>query len=120
MYDAVMQDSLIENGCIQPIDPSEVQEAEDIFPFAMEGVAVDGKLYGIPTFLCGNFLIYDRDCADLVKTEHIADFDRKSEIFVINTRCNRSRQQYIYEILADKPGEANPSAGSDSDDLMAR
>ncbi len=119
MYDAVMQDSLIEKGYIRPIALNEVQAAEDIFPFALEGVTVDGKLYGIPTFLCGNFLIYDRDCADLVKTEHITDLDRESEIFVINSQNNKSRWQYIHEILADKLGEANPSAGSDSDDLMA-
>ena len=43
MYDAVTQGALIENGWIQPIDSNTVQKAEDIVPFAMEGLTVDGK-----------------------------------------------------------------------------
>ena len=39
MYDAVMRDALIEGGWIQPIDPGTVQDAEDIFPFALEDFA---------------------------------------------------------------------------------
>ena len=34
-------------------DEEDVWEAEDIFPFALEGLTVDGRLYGIPVFLCG-------------------------------------------------------------------
>ena len=56
MYDAVIQDALIEDGWIRPIDPGKVQNAEDIFSFALEDLTVNGKLYGVPVFLCGNFL----------------------------------------------------------------
>ena len=119
MYDAVMRDTLIENGWIQPIDPDAVQEAEDIFPFALEDLTVDGDLYGIPVFLCGNFLIYDLDCAELAEAEHLTDCAYESEILVINSKSGSNRQQYIYEVLADTVREANASAGSDSDDLMS-
>ena len=119
MYDTVTRDALIENGWIQPIDPDMVQRSEDIFPFALEGLTVDGRLYGIPVFLCGNFLIYDLDCADLANAERLTDLAQESEILVINSQFDMNRPQYIHEILADTLREANPSAGSDAEDLMA-
>ena len=73
MYDAIKRDALIEAGWIQPIEPDAVQNAGDIFPFALEGFTVDGRLYGIPAFLCGNYLIYYRDCGALAGAEHITE-----------------------------------------------
>ena len=120
MYDAVMRDALIEGGWIQPIDPGTVQDAEDIFPFALEDLTVNGKLYGLPVFLCGNFLIYDMDCTDLAEAVHLTDFRDDSELLVINSERDSNRPQYIYEVLADTLGEANPVAGEDeeTDGLM--
>ena len=118
MYDAVMRDTLIDKGWIQPIDIKMVQKAEDIFPFALEGFTIDGKLYGIPTFLCGNFLIYDLDCEELADAKHLTDFANESELLVINSQYSMNRPQYIHEILSDTMGEANPSAGEDADELM--
>ncbi len=51
----------------------------------MNGLAADGKLYGIPVFLCGNFLIYDRSCDALAKAERITDLANESEVLVINS-----------------------------------
>ena len=119
MYDAVTRDALIEAGWIQPIGLNAVWQAEDIFPFALEGFTVDGRLYGIPVFLCGNFLIYDVGCVDLAGAEHITDLAGGSELLVINTLDPVNRPQYIYEILADTLGEANPPAGSGTDEVMA-
>lgn len=119
MYDAVEQEALIENGWIQPIDPDMVQNVDDIFPFVLEGLTADGRLYGIPALLCGSFMIYDTYCADLAAAEHLTDFAGESEILVVNSKYSMNRPQYIYEILADTLGEANPAAGRGSDDLMA-
>ena len=84
MYDAVMRDALIEDGWIRPIDPGKVQNAEDIFSFALEDLTVNGKLYGVPVFLCGNFLIYDMGSTELAEAEHLTDFRDESELLVIN------------------------------------
>ncbi len=119
IYDAVMRDTLIEKGWIRPIDPSAVRDAEDVFPFALEGLTVNGKLYGIPVFLCGNFLIYDLDCDELAGAEHLTDLADGSGMLVINSRFPLNRPQYVHEVLADSLGEANPSAARDEDDLMA-
>ena len=118
MYDAVMRDKLIESAWIQPIDPAAVLHAEDFFPFAFEGLTADGRLYGVPVFLCGNFLIYDTGCTELAEAEHLTDFRDESELLVINSQLDYNRPQYIYEVLADTLGEANPTAGEDADGLM--
>ena len=119
MYDAIKRDALIEAGWIQPIEPDAVQNAGDIFPFALEGFTVDGKLYGIPAFLCGNFLIYDRDSADLAAAEHITDLADESGILVINSEKPGNRAQYATEALADTLGEANPSVDTGAGDALA-
>lgn len=119
MYDELMQDKLIENGWIQPIDLSAVKNIEDIFPFALKGLMIDKKLYGIPVVLCGNFLIYDQDCIELSDAQHLSDLADEAEILVINTRLPSHRTQYINEIMADISRQANPIIEDDDDDLMA-
>ena len=119
MYDAVMRDTLIADGCIQAIDPNAVQEAEDIFPYALDGITVQDKLYGIPVFLCGNFLIYDRGSEVLASAEHITDLADESKILVINSENDFNRPQYKYEIIADIRGEANPSIDSSAEEYMS-
>lgn len=119
MYDAVMRDKLISAGWIQPIDPSAVQEAEDIYQFALDGITVQDKLYGIPVFLCGNFLIYDRDSEVLDSAEHITDLADESQILVINSETDFNKPQYAYEIIADIRGEANPSSDSSAEEYVS-
>ena len=118
MYDALMQDEIIKSGWIRPIDPEAVQEPDDIFPFALEGCSVGGELYGIPVFLCGNFLIYDKECEALALAEHLTDLADESEILVINSEKSSNRRQYAIETLADEKGEANPSVDDDMEETM--
>ena len=119
MFDAVMRDKIIDAGWIQPIAPDNVLGAEDIFSFALEGLTVDDRLYGIPVFLCGNFLIYDQDCEALARAEHITDIEDMSEILVVNSDNPENRHQYIIEEQADTLGMANPSAhDSDKDSVL--
>lgn len=108
MFDAIMRDQIIDAGWIRPIDPKKVEKKEDIFPFALDGFTVNDRLYGIPVFLCGNFLIYDRDCEALAAAEHITDLADMSGILVVNTASPENRPQYIIESLADTLGDANP------------
>ena len=118
MYDSVTRDKLIGNGWIRSIDRNHVQDAEDVFSYALDGLTVEGELYGVPVFLCGNFLIYDADCAELVGAKHLTDLAHESEMLVINSRFSMNRPQYIHEILADTLREANPIADEDADAIM--
>ena len=118
IFDAVMLDSLAGAGWIQPIGLNEVRDVEDIFPFALEGLTVDGRLYGIPVFLCGNFLIYDQNCETVDSAEHITDLANMSEILVVNSDNPVNRPQYSIEAIADMQGTANPSADDMPEDVM--
>ncbi|MBQ4427265.1 MAG: hypothetical protein II881_05885 [Oscillospiraceae bacterium] len=118
MYDASLRDTLIANKRIRPISRNAVKDSEDIFPFALDGFAVGDNLYGIPIFLCGNFLIYDLDSEKLAAAAHITDLSDASEILVINSEDPMNRPQYIAEAAADIQGEANSSAYSDPEDIM--
>jgi len=109
MYDAVMQDTLIQAGWIQPVSPDRVRDAGDLFPFALDGLTVDGRLYGIPVFLCGNFLIYDTTCQALAEAEHLTDLSGESDMLVVNSENPLNRPQYMVEVIADTLGRANPS-----------
>ena len=77
------------------------------------------KLYGIPVFLCGNYLIYDRDSEMLASAEHITDLAEEAQILVINSENDFNKNQYVYEISADFRGEANPSADSGAEEYMS-
>ncbi|MBR1709641.1 MAG: hypothetical protein IJ719_12545 [Clostridia bacterium] len=118
MFDAVMLNKVIASGWIQAIDQNSVHSSEDMYPFALEGLTVEGKLYGIPTFFCGNFLIYDQNCEILDSSEHITDLTDLSEILVVNSGNPLNRPQYIIKVIADTTGEANPSVESDSGNAM--
>ncbi len=120
MYDAVMRDRLIADGWIRPIGPEAVWESGNIFPWALEGFTVEGGLYGIPVFVCGNFLIYDRSDEALDAAEHLIDLAGESEILVVNSMDKTNRLQYALEVVADARGEGYPSMdGVSIDGCMA-
>lgn len=109
IYDVYMQNDLIQNGWIQPIDREMIQDAEDFYPFSLEGATVDGKIYGIPIFLCGNFLIYDKNCEALARAEHITDLSDQEELLLIATEHKNTSIQYHDEATADILGVGNPA-----------
>ena len=110
MYDCFVQDKIIDSGWVKPIERSSVQNINDIFPFASEGASRDGRLYGIPVFLCGNFLIYDTNCDILKKAEHLTDLSHCSELLVIASEDPMVRSQYILEAETDIHEKFGPPA----------
>ncbi|MBR4347103.1 MAG: hypothetical protein IKP75_09280 [Oscillospiraceae bacterium] len=117
MYDAVMLDTLIEKGAVRPIEPGGIADKDDIYTFALDGLTVDGKLYGIPVFMCGNFLIYDTDCTGIADAGHLTDIEG-SDVLVINSDVPHNRTQYALEVLADDLGDPYPKAEAYEDELM--
>ncbi len=118
MYDSFTRDTLIEAGWIQPFEKSAVLNRDDIYTFALDGLTVDDRLYGIPVFLCGNFLIYDKACSILAEAEHITELAGESELLVISSEDSGSREQLTLEILADTLSEPNPAKDSGSADAI--
>ena len=79
---------------------------------------MEGRLYGIPVFLCGNFLIYDQQYQALAAAEHLTDLAGLSGILVISSEKASSRHQYTIEVIADKQGAGNPDIDDGSGDEM--
>lgn len=71
MYDALVLTYLVENKRIQAIAPDDMENVDGIFPFAMDGAFHKGWYYGMPYFLCGDFLIYYKDDADVAAAENV-------------------------------------------------
>lgn len=93
MYDALFTTYLAENGYIQPIHQDDLPDAETILPFAMEGAAVDGELYGIPYLVCSYFLMYPTEDTEL------AEVDNFSELYeVVMDREPDNRLMINYDI----------------------
>ena len=72
MYDALVLTYLVENKRIQAIAPDDMENVDGIFPFAMDGAFHKGWYYGMPYFLCGDFLIYYKDDADVAAAENVS------------------------------------------------
>lgn len=71
MYDAVVLSYLVENGYIQPIAPEEMENVEGIIPFSLDGTFHKGRYYGMPFFLCGEFLIYYKSDTEMENVENL-------------------------------------------------
>ena len=84
----------------------------------LEGLTAEGELYGIPVFLCGNFLIWDEDCEALAAAEHITDLAEMSGILLINSGVPDLRHQYSLEAAADALGDPNPDADDGQEEIL--
>lgn len=73
MYDSLVTSYLAENGYIQPIVREDVENLDDILPFAMEGATYAGDIYGIPNLVCSYFLFYYSDDVALLGVENFPE-----------------------------------------------
>lgn len=90
MYDALFTTYLAERGWLRPITLADVERSDDILPVAMDGAYHNGQLYGIPTFLCGNFLIHYKDDTEVAQADTVYE---------------------LYDILADDVSRHDASEG---------
>lgn len=59
VFDALFLSHFVEEGYLTPLGISQVQNANDILPFALDGCTIDGNIYAIPQIVCTN-LLYSR------------------------------------------------------------
>jgi len=114
MYDALFTSYLVENNYIQSIEYSDIQNGNEkrIVPFAMEGAVENGTLYGIPFFVCSNFLIHKADDAELAEIENFADMYEvvskrmeEDETAGLITNFQTNVPYYYLDSLIDAAGE---------------
>lgn len=61
VFDALFLSHFIEEGYLAPLDVTQVQNADDILSFALDGCTVDGNIYAIPQIICTNLLYSRKD-----------------------------------------------------------
>lgn len=61
VFDAIHLEYFKKLGYLSAIEPESVVNANDILPYARNGVTFEEKMYGIPLLGCGNFLFYFKD-----------------------------------------------------------
>jgi len=83
VFDALFLSHFIEEGYLTSLDMSQVQNADDILPFALDGCTVGGKVYAIPQIVCTNLLYSRKDDSGM------ADVGTVNELYdVIGTRTS--------------------------------
>ena len=73
VYDAMYFDKYLDQGWLLPLTDDEIENREDLIPFALEGCTADGTVYSIPEFLCADFLFTRRDDAAMSEVDTIPE-----------------------------------------------
>lgn len=60
VYDAMFLGTFLGQGSLLPLDEGEVEDPDDLVPYAYEACKVDGQLYAVPQLLC-TYLLYTRE-----------------------------------------------------------
>lgn len=103
-YDVYCESEFVSDGYLQPIASEDITDINDIFPFALEGLKEDGKIYGIPALLCADFLIYhaeDPAFKRCVSTDDLLDCSNRMAV------DNNCIYYYYLEALIDHNGDTD-------------
>lgn len=72
-FDAVFLDYLRSKGFLESIAYDEIENPADILPYALRGIQVDDKLYGIPQLGCGSVLFYRQGDSRLAEATTLSE-----------------------------------------------
>lgn len=75
--DAVFLQDLADQGLIQPLPASALppEERDAYLPVALEAAFVESELYGVPHWVCGNFLFYRREDPERARFDAVRSLD---------------------------------------------
>ncbi len=66
VFDGIFLTYFVQQGFLEPIMPTGIDQFDDLLPFVREGTRVDGRYYGIPQLACTGFFFCrgkdDQDC----------------------------------------------------------
>jgi len=74
--DAINLDYFVRNNWVSPLTDSDVENFEDILPFAWKGCLVDGRLYGVPRLACTSLVFYRAGDKEIASAQSLEDFAR--------------------------------------------
>jgi thiamine pyridinylase len=76
-FDVVFLRDFIDRHKLAPLSPAFVRSIDRMTPVAAKAATIDGRLVGVPHWLCGDFLIYRADQTDLAGSPTLADLERQ-------------------------------------------
>ena len=83
MYDSLLEQSMISNGYLRPVDQQNIIGPEDFFKFTMIPAQGQSTLYGVPVLICADFLIYDLNDPVLASADSVIDIADGGEDILI-------------------------------------
>ena len=66
-------DYLSSLGYFREIKPRNIDALDSLIPFARENLYTNGKIYGVPQFVCGNYLVYHKGDTELDGVSNIVE-----------------------------------------------
>ena len=89
MFDSLIEQGMISNGYLRPVDQQDMNEPEGFFEFTMMPAQGQSTLYGVPVLICADFLIYDRNDPVLASADSMMDIAAGGEDLLIrfNAAC---------------------------------
>jgi thiamine pyridinylase len=115
--DTVFLQDLVENKLIEPIPDNLRQSNTDFLPVASLAATLNGKMFGVPHWVCGNFLFFRRNDPDadrlrkltkLSDLEEMLDHPAAEEKGLLADMCGKSTLGEIYlNSLIDDYGDVS-------------
>lgn len=109
--DSVFLMDFIKHGKINPIRFDWHASAGPLIPFARSAASVDGLTWGIPHWVCGNFLFYDRKDSSLGSVRTLNDLEKvigpspaKNQSLLIDLKGKSTLGEMYLDALMDRHG----------------
>lgn len=111
MFDSLIEQGMISNGYLRPVDQQDMNEPEDFFEFTMIPAKGQSTLYGVPVLICADFLIYDRNDPVLASADSMMDIAAGGEDLLIRFN-DASEAIYSLDAAADISQDASVTQSS--------
>ncbi|WP_197258653.1 thiamine pyridinylase [Paenibacillus dendritiformis] len=77
VLDSIFLSHFVDAGYLLPFGSQDIDQAEDVIPFALQGAKRDGKVYGLPQILCTNLLFYRKGDLNIGQVDNIYELYKK-------------------------------------------
>jgi len=78
--DTVFLQDLVESKLIEPIPRDRLPSDTDFLPVASRAAMLDGKVFGVPHWVCSNFLFFRRNDPDADRMRHVTKLNELEQV----------------------------------------
>jgi thiamine pyridinylase len=73
VFDSIYLQHYVSEGYLLPIAPNEIQNKDDLLPFALSGTTMNGNIYALPQIICTNLLYYRKNDTQIQNVNTVTD-----------------------------------------------